>query len=397
MVDDPKAFGKRSVREPCAVSTAGETWARSGLLALTGWPDRPPVAGPAALAEGMERLAADVARFGGPVLDGPALAGERAAIAGLTRGGRTSAGGACRLVPTADGWLAVNLARPSDVDLLPAWVGTADWEPAVAERSSADLDDGAALLGLPVAVPGSVASAPLVRRPRVPWASRPRAGLRVVDLTSLWAGPLCASILGLAGAEVIKVEDPRRPDGARLGPAAFYDLLHAGHRSVALDLRSPALVDLLRTADVVLEASRPRALEQLGIDREALAAETGCVWVAITGRGLDGPERNRPAFGDDAAVAGGLVAIDPDDGGPLFCADAVADPVTGLTAAALALRAVADGGPWIVDAGLACCAAALAGPAAETLADAAPPRARSSAAGAAPLGAHTEEVLTRAG
>lgn len=379
-----------------------ETWASSGLLALTGWPDRPPVAGPAEVAVGLQRLAADIAALGGPALDGPALAGERAAIAGLTRGGRTSAGGACRLVRAADGWLAVNLPRDTDRDLLPAWLETdaADWEAAVAARPVAELDERAALLGLPVAVPGDVADGPRVRRPRGTWTSRPgraAGGLRVVDLTAMWAGPLCASILGLAGAEVIKVEDPRRRDGGRLGPPAFYDLLHAGHRSVTLDLRSPHLRDLLASADVVLESSRPRALEQLGIDREAIAAETGCVWVAISGRGLDTDDRNRPAFGDDAAVAGGLVAVDPDDGGPLFCADALADPVTGLTAAALALRALADGGPWIVDAALARCAAALAGPPAETLPDAAPPRARAPWAAAAAAGADTDEVLARVG
>ncbi|MCU1379075.1 MAG: L-carnitine dehydratase/bile acid-inducible protein, partial [Acidimicrobiales bacterium] len=344
----------------------------------------------------------DIAARGGPVLDGPALAGERAAILGLTRGGRTSAGGACRLVRAADGWLAVNLPRPTDVELLPAWLESdaADWEAVVAGHSVAELDARAALLGLPVAVPGSVTKGPLVRRPRAEWApgpGRPAAGLRVVDLSALWAGPLCASILGLAGAEVIKVEDPRRPDGGRLGPPAFYDLLHADHRSVALDIRSPVLVDLLRTADVVLESSRPRALEQLGIDREAIAAETGCVWVSISGRGLDGDERNRPAFGDDAAVAGGLVAIDPDDGGPLFCADALADPVTGLVAAGLALQALLDGGPWIVDAGLARCAAALAGPPAEALPDIAPPRARAPWGVAALMGADTDEVLARVG
>jgi crotonobetainyl-CoA:carnitine CoA-transferase CaiB-like acyl-CoA transferase len=136
-------------------------------------------------------------------------------------------------------------------------------------------------------------------------------------------------------------------------------LLHRGHESVVLDLRSPDFEALLRTADVVIEGSRPRALEQLGVDREALAAETGCVWVSITARGLDGPDRNRAGFGDDCAVAGGLVATDPDDGGPLFCGDALADPVTGILAAATALQALADGGPWIVDAGLARCAAAL--------------------------------------
>ena len=383
------------------MGTSGQRWAASGLLALTGHRDRPPVAGPAAVVSGLDDLAARIARHGGPTLDAPALAAERAALLGLTRNGRTSAGGACRLVRAADGWLAVNLPRDSDRELLPAWLESdGDWEAEVRNHPVVALDERAALLGLPVAVPGCVTTGPQVRRPRTPWTDRaPRrpTGVRVVDLTAMWAGPLCASILGLAGAEVIKVEDPRRPDGGRLGPPAFYDLLHAGHRSVVLDLGSPALLDQLQGADVVLESARPRAFEQAGIDREALAAETGCVWVAITGRGLDGPGRNRPAFGDDAAVAGGLVAIDPDDGGPLFCADALADPITGVTTAALALEALAAGGPWIVDAGLANCAAALAGPPADVAGLVAePPRARAPIGSAAPMGAHTAEVLAGA-
>ncbi|MCU1487204.1 MAG: CoA transferase, partial [Actinomycetia bacterium] len=81
MVDHPKAFGNPFPREPGAVPTTTESWARSGLLALTGWPDRPPVAGPAGVADGMRRLADQVGRHGGPALDGPALAGERAALA----------------------------------------------------------------------------------------------------------------------------------------------------------------------------------------------------------------------------------------------------------------------------------------------------------------------------
>src|SRR4029453_19173112 len=95
----------------------------------------------------------------------------------------------------------------------------------------------------------------------------------VVDLSSLWAGPLCAHLLGLQGARVVKVESTGRPDGARRGPAAFFDLLHGGPRGVARDLRDPAgaacLRRLLAAADVVVEASRPRALRQLGIEAEA--------------------------------------------------------------------------------------------------------------------------------
>lgn len=318
---------------------------------------------PADVVAGLNTLTARIAAAGGPSLDGRATALERAEINGFGPPARTSCGGACRLVPTADGWLAVSLPRESDVDLLPAWVGAADgWEDEVARRPAAALDADAAELGLAVAVPGSVTDGPTRRRPRSGCRERPqgpsgapRTRLRVVDLSAMWAGPLCAWILGEAGAEVVKVEDPSRPDGARLGPIEFYERLHPpSHQNVVVELESPALRELLHTADVVIEGSRPRALEQLGIDREAIAADIGCVWVSITARGLDGPGRNRAGFGDDSAVAGGLVGD-----GPEFLGDALADPVTGLTAAALTLEALDAGGPWIVDAGLANCAAGL--------------------------------------
>ena len=185
----------------------------------------------------------------------------------------------------------------------------------------------------------------------------------VVDLSALWAGPLCAQLLGLGGARVIKVESIHRPDGARRGPRKFYDLLHAGHEAVAFDLREPAgrmdLAALIRHADVVIEASRPRALSQLGIDAEAmLAAETGpSVWLSITGYGRD-DGGHRIGFGDDAAVAGGLVACE--DGEPRFCADAIADPLTGLVAAAATRLALHLRGRWMLDVALARVAAAFA-------------------------------------
>jgi hypothetical protein len=382
----------------------GERWASSGLMWLTGWSDRPALPRPAGVADALASITDDIAELtnGRVVLDGPALAAERAAIRGLTRGGRVSPGGACRLVETADGWIAVNLPRQSDVELVPAWLESTedDWQSVVRTRPTRELVERAALLGLPVAVPGECTSSPVVRRPRGSAAtSAPRRidGARVVDLSALWAGPLCASVLSMAGADVIKVEDPARPDGARSGPPEFFDLLHAGHRSVVLPLDAPELRALLATADVVIESARPRAFEQLGIDRE----QTNAVWVAITGHGLDTPGRNRPAFGDDAAVAGGLVATDPDDGGPLFVADALADPGTALLAAKLTLEALNAGGPWILDTSLAACASELRrmfrttyGTSAK---EAEEPRARAPRGNAAPMGAYTAEVLAEVG
>jgi crotonobetainyl-CoA:carnitine CoA-transferase CaiB-like acyl-CoA transferase len=186
----------------------------------------------------------------------------------------------------------------------------------------------------------------------------------VADLSSLWAGPLCGNVLSLAGARVIKVESTQRPDGTRAGPDAFFDLIHGGQESVALDLAAPAgvaaLRELLAGVDVVIEGSRPRALEQLGIDAaELLRAGRPKVWVSVTGHGRSGQQRDWAAFGDDAAVAGGLVVWD--EAGPCFCADAVADPATGLVAAAACLGLLAEPGRWLVDVPMAGVAAWLAG------------------------------------
>jgi crotonobetainyl-CoA:carnitine CoA-transferase CaiB-like acyl-CoA transferase len=195
-----------------------------------------------------------------------------------------------------------------------------------------------------------------------PPATRSLAGLLVVDFSALWAGPLCAHLLGLAGARVVKVETPWRPDGARYGNAEFYRLLHAGHRSVVLDPRTAegrrAMAALVEAADIVIEASRPRALARFGLSAEAAAA-AGTVWVSITAHGRGG---DRIGFGDDVAAASGLVAYGA-DGAPLFCGDAIADPLTGLAAAVLATSAPAGGAGALWDVSMSDVVAATLDPA----------------------------------
>ena len=150
-----------------------------------------------AMGEELRRLTADGGR---PVeLDALALLAERAAAAGLTRQGRRSCGGACELLPTADGWLAVSLPRPEDAAMVPAWLRSEGSLPAlVAGRSSAELVASAADLGLAVAALGetdAAARAPVVATPGAA-AAGPRADLAeavVVDLSSLWAGPVVRS------------------------------------------------------------------------------------------------------------------------------------------------------------------------------------------------------------
>jgi hypothetical protein len=356
-------------------------------MELTGDSDGPPL-----LASGSLASAADGAldvlrelagpRWTGPT-DGAALLGERAALLGLRRRGRVSAGGSCRLLPAADGWLAVNLPRADDRALLPAWLECAarDWTwRAIAERlrarPSAAWLERARLLALPVAPaaePGATPPPPvrLVQRgPKLEQRSKPPGF--VLDLSILWAGPLCASLLGAAGAGVVKLESLRRPDGARFGPAAFFDLLNAGKRSAGLDLASPegraALRRLIERADVVIESARPRALAQLGIDADAwIEARPGRVWVAISGHGRTPPGDQWVGLGDDAAAAAGLCAGLGEPGeAPRFCADAIADPLAGLHAAAAALAAWQSGESRLLDVSLRASAAAALGEAARS-------------------------------
>jgi hypothetical protein len=295
--------------------------------------------------------------LGDPIgVDALALLAERAPLLGLTRAGAISCGGATQLLRAADGWIALSLSRESDVELLPALLGIGtddDVAAAVATLPTGQLRAGAILLGLPLAELGEVrpppapviaarhsTGAPLGRRPVV------------VDFSSLWAGPLCSRLLLERGARVLKVESVTRPDGARATPR-FFELVNDGKEQIAVDTRE--FGSLIEGADVVIEGSRPRAFEQLGID----AAAFGGVWLSITGYGRAPGERDRVAFGDDAAVAGGLVAQDPD--GPVFLADAVADPLTGIAATAAVLAALETGGAWLLDAALARTAAWVAG------------------------------------
>lgn len=392
------------------------SWAASGALWLTGHPDGPALAPDAAVVPALEDAAAEM-RALAPGLVVPSVAEiltGRAALLGLERRGRTSANGTCRLFPTADGWAALNLARPSDVELLPAlFERSVDGDPWDAAASALlHLDGGelvgrAALLGVPAAV---LPTQPHPRPAPGPFRLHPRgdAGpdrrltdLLVVDLSALWAGPLCAQLLGRTGMRVVKVEDPRRPDGARSGNARFFDWLHHGHASVGLDFSSTAdreaLAHLVARADVVIESSRPRALAQLGIDAEAVVARRpGTTWVSITGYGRAEP---RVAFGDDAAVAAGLVAYDA-DGAPVFCADAIADPISGLYAALGSLTSISSGGGHLVEIAMADAVATvvarrrpLSDPLDDVDVDVAQPAVPAATAAAPALGADTRTVL----
>ena len=119
-------------------------------------------------------------------------------------------------------------------------------------------------------------------------------GLLVADLSSLWAGPLCGQLLARAGAVVVKVESPSRPDGTRRGEPAFFDWMNAGKLSYCLDFDSDsdALRRLLDVADIVIEGSRPAALRRRGLSAEDLPGKPGRIWLRINGY-RDQPDRPR--------------------------------------------------------------------------------------------------------
>ncbi len=229
-------------------------------------------------------------------------------------------------------------------------------------------------------------------------SGRPLANLLVVSLEQAVAAPYCSSRLADAGARVIKIESTSRPDGARRGVPRFYAAMNAGKESVALDFGAGAgreiLARILARVDVVITASRPRALDQLGLDAEELVRRhRPRVWLKISGYGPAGGSSNRVAFGDDAAVAGGLVAWEGPV--PCFCGDAVADPLTGLAGTAAVLSALESDAAWILEASMADIAAGAAGPAlAVDGLDPSPPPAAPAAPGPVrDLGADTTTVL----
>ena len=324
-------------------------WAESGLMSLTVTDAQTPCMCPVPLASCADG-ALDAFRWlvrenVFPAITGADLLVERAAITGYQGNGSRSLAGHCRILQCRDGMVALNLTRDADWDLLPAWFETdtvSGWpsvEAHVKVMGTEALISRGKLLGLAVVdarkIPDSSGDWMRVAYSNNA-AARPHTLPRVIDLSSLWAGPLCSSLWQAAGAQVTKVESSRRPDGARHGPTEFFELLNRDKHSVVLDLHQKpgqqALVELIQQADIVLEGSRPRALRQMGIFAEELIDEKpGLTWVSVTGHGRREPQANWIAYGDDAGIAAGLSAILHEVTGDwLICGDAVADPTDRL-------------------------------------------------------------------
>ena len=180
-------------------------------------------------------------------------------------------------------------------------------------------------------------------------AQGPLAGMVVLDLTQIMAGPVCTMLLADLGADVIKLEKPNGGDDTRrMGPpfvngwAAGFLALNRNKRSLALNLRSAegreTFLRLLEKADVVVENFRPGVMERLGLGYDSLAqAKPGIVYCTISGFGSTGPYRDRGGFDLVAQGMSGLMSI---TGFPDSPPAKVGVPITDISAGFLAVNGI---------------------------------------------------------
>ena len=205
-------------------------------------------------------------------------------------------------------------------------------------------------------------------------AQGPLHGLRVLELSTVLAGPYCSMVLADLGAEVIKLEPPdgdatrgygppwveAAPDanGAQDRVAAYFLAVNRNKRSLRLDLRKPEAMEVVRRligrSDVLIENFRPGGLARLGLDEAAInEANPRLVRLSITGYGPDGPDAGKPGFDFIAQAVGGLMSItgfpDSDGGQPTKVGVAITDVVTGLLGAIGILAALRSGAGQRID------------------------------------------------
>ncbi|MXM62940.1 CoA transferase [Streptomyces sp. HUCO-GS316] len=181
----------------------------------------------------------------------------------------------------------------------------------------------------------------------------PLTGVRVLDLATLFAGPLAATLLGDYGAEVVKIEHPAKPDPSRgHGPSKdgvglWWKLLGRNKRTITLDLSKPGgrttLLRLAATADVIIENFRPGTLEKWDLGWEELsAANPRLVLARVTGFGQFGPYARRPGFGTLAEAMSGFAAITGEpDAPPTLPPFGLADSIAALATAYAVMTALA--------------------------------------------------------
>lgn len=178
---------------------------------------------------------------------------------------------------------------------------------------------------------------------------RPFEGIRVLDFTRVVSGPYCTHLLGVLGAEIIKIEERAGGDSVRHGDgdpllkrdglAATFVMFNAGKKSVTLDLKKAEakaiILKLVTTADVVVENFRAGVIDRLGLGYPVLSKENPrIIFCSISGFGQSGPDSHAPAFDPNIQAMSGMMAISGErDGPPMRAGYSVADTGTGLQAA----------------------------------------------------------------
>jgi crotonobetainyl-CoA:carnitine CoA-transferase CaiB-like acyl-CoA transferase len=174
-----------------------------------------------------------------------------------------------------------------------------------------------------------------------PDRSGPLAGLRVIDLSTVFMGPYCTLLLARMGADVVKVEAPGGDIVRQLGPqrnagmgSIFVNSNH-GKRSIVVDLKHPqgrdVLDRLIAGADVFVTNMRPQAVTALGIGAEELrAVNPGLVYCSLVGFGKDGPYRDLAAYDDVIQAVSGLAVVQGEPGPPGYVRSPIADKIVGL-------------------------------------------------------------------
>jgi crotonobetainyl-CoA:carnitine CoA-transferase CaiB-like acyl-CoA transferase len=180
----------------------------------------------------------------------------------------------------------------------------------------------------------------------------PLSGVRVLDVSTILAGPLCCQILGDFGADVVKIEHPAGGDNMRGHGASkdgiplWWKEISRNKRTVALDLKAPGGADVFRRlaaeADIVVENFRPGTLERWGLGPDVLLADNpGLVLARLTGFGQTGPYSARPGFGTLAeAMSGFADATGEADGPPTLPAFGLADSICGIAASSAVMMAL---------------------------------------------------------
>jgi len=175
--------------------------------------------------------------------------------------------------------------------------------------------------------------------------SGPLAGVRIIDFTSIYSGPIATAILGDQGADVIKIEPAegdvmRRGLPARNGVGASFAMMNRNKRSLVIDARSDkgreALHKLIVDADVMVENFRPGVMDRLGLGYERLAAENpGLIYLSVNGVGGEGPYAKRRVYDAVIQAISGIAALQAgsDEGDPQMVNTLICDKITSLNAA----------------------------------------------------------------